>query len=328
MKQIRAGTILSTLAVLAPVAATAIGHAADVYPTKPIRMIVAFNAGGATDIIARIVSQRLSEGLGQSVVVDNRPGATGIIGTDAVAKSAPDGYTLLMVTAGTHAINASLFKDLPYDPVKDFVHIHFTATAPNVLIVNPAVPATDVRSLIKLAKEKPGQLSYGSAGSGSTLHLSGELFEAMAGVDLTHIPYKGSAPAMTDLLGGRLSMMFDSISSAVPRIKSDKVRALGVTGSKRSIALPEVPTIAESGVPGYEATAWFGVVAAANTPTEIVARLNAELNKALAHPEVREKLLALGTEPVGGTPGAFASHVGSEVAKWRKVVVDANIKAE
>jgi tripartite-type tricarboxylate transporter receptor subunit TctC len=306
----------------------ALARAADPYPTKPIKMIVAFSAGGATDVIARIVSQKLSESLGQSVVVDNRPGATGIIGTDIVAKSPADGYTLLMVTAGTHAINASLFKDLPYDPVKDFVHINFTATAPNVLIVNNSVPANDVKSLIKLAKDKPGTLTYGSAGSGSTLHLSGELFETMAVVDLTHIPYKGGAPAMTDLLGERLTMMFDSISSAVPRIKTGKVRALGVTSAKRSVALPDVPTIAEAGVPGYDSTAWFGVVAAANTPKEIVNKLNAEINKVLANPEVREKLYGLGTEPAGGTPEQFSAHVKSEVEKWRKVVVDSNVKPD
>lgn len=328
MFQIRQTAIALTLAILANLAIPIGGHAAEPYPSKPIKMIVAFNAGGATDIIARIVGQKLSESLGQSVVVDNRPGATGIIGSEMVAKSAPDGYTLLMVTAGTHAINSSLFKDLPYDPVKDFVHINFTATAPNVLIVNNSVPVNNVKALIKLAKEKPGQLTFGSAGSGSTLHLSGELFKSMASVDITHVPYKGSAPAMTDLLGERLTMMFDSISSAVPRIKAGKVRPLAVTSGKRSAAMPDVPTIAEAGVPDYEATAWFGVVAAANTPKEIVAKLNAEINKALTSADVKEKLFSLGTEPVGGTPEQFTAHVKSEVAKWRKVVKDSGVKVD
>jgi len=328
MIQTRKTAIALTLAIVTIWAAPIGGHAADPYPSKPIKMIVAFNAGGATDIIARIVSQKLSEGLGQSVVVDNRPGATGIVGTEMVAKSAPDGYTLLMVTAGTHAINASLFKNLPYDPVKDFVHINFTATAPNVLIVNNSVPANSVKDLIKLAKEKPGQLTFGSAGSGSTLHLSGELFKSMAGVDITHVPYKGGAPAMTDMLGERLTMMFDSISQAVPHIKAGKVRALAVTSAKRSESLPNVPTIAEAGVPGYESTAWFGVVAAASTPKEIVTKLNIEINKALADPEVKEKLLALGTEPVGGTPEQFTAHVTAEVVKWAKVVEASGAKAD
>ena len=303
-------------------------HAADAYPSKPIKMIVAFNAGGATDIIARIVSQKLSDSLGQSVVVDNRPGATGIVGTEMVAKSPPDGYTMLMVTAGTHAINASLFKNLPYDPVKDFVHINWTAVAPNVLIVNNSVPATNVQELIRLAKEKPGQLTFGSAGSGSTLHLSGEEFKYMAGINITHVPYKGGAPAMTDLLGGRLTMMFDSISQAVPHIKAGKVRALGVTSAKRVPALPDVPTIAEAGVAGYNSNAWFGVVAAANTPKDIVAKLNAEINKALTDPEVKEKLISLGTEPVGGTPDQFTAHVKAEVVKWAKIVEVSGAKVD
>jgi len=320
--------LFTALVVVAFSAGPQWGFAQDAYPSKPIKMVVAFNAGGATDIIARIVSQKVSEGLGQSIIVENKPGATGIVGTDMVAKSEPDGYTLEMVTAGTHAINASLFSKLPYDPVKDFVHITLVATAPNVLIVNNSVPVKNVQELIKLAKEKPGELTFGSAGSGSTLHLSGELFKSMAGVNITHVPYKGGAPAMTDLLGERITMMFDSISQAVPHIKAGKVRALAVTSAKRSQALPDVPTIAESGVPGYEAIAWFGVVAAANTPQPIVAKLNAEINKALADPEVVKKLNELGTEPVGGTPEQFTAHVKSEVAKWKKVVEASGAKVD
>jgi tripartite-type tricarboxylate transporter receptor subunit TctC len=328
MTLIRLKIFVFALAILANLAIPIGANAADPYPTKPIKMIVGFNAGGATDIIARIVSQKLSESLGQVIVVENRPGATGIIGSEVVAKSPPDGYTLLMVTAGTHAINSSLYKDLPYDPVKDFVHINFIATAPNILIVNNSVPARNVKELINLAKGKPGQLTFASAGSGSTIHLSGEMFKSMANVDLTHIPYKGSSQAMTDLLGERVTMMFDSISSAVPRIKTNKVQPLAVTSAKRSLALPDVPTIAEAGVPGYESTAWFGVVAAANTPKEIVTKLNVEMNKVLAIPEVRERLLALGTEPVGGTPEQFTAHIKSEVIKWKKVIEDSGIKPD
>jgi len=328
MTLIRLKIFVFALAILANLAIPIGANAADPYPTKPIKMIVGFNAGGATDIIARIVSQKLSESLGQVIMVENRPGATGIIGSEVVAKSPPDGYTLLMVTAGTHAINSSLYKDLPYDPVKDFVHINFIATAPNILIVNNSVPARNVKELINLAKGKPGQLTFASAGSGSTIHLSGEMFKSMANVDLTHIPYKGSSQAMTDLLGERVTMMFDSISSAVPRIKTNKVQPLAVTSAKRSLALPDVPTIAEAGVPGYESTAWFGVVAAANTPKEIVTKLNVEMNKVLAIPEVRERLLALGTEPVGGTPEQFTAHIKSEVIKWKKVIEDSGIKPD
>ncbi|MDI6870813.1 MAG: tripartite tricarboxylate transporter substrate binding protein [Bacillota bacterium] len=318
----RAFRIPVAVVVLAVVvlSVTGVGLAKDDYPAKPVRMIVAFSPGGATDIIARIVSQKLSERLGQPVVVENKPGATGIIGTEMVAKSPADGYTLLMVTAGTHAINASLYSKLPYDPVKDFTHVVWVANAPNVLVVNASNPINSVKELIEAAKKKPGQLTFGSAGSGSTLHLAGELFKSMAGVDIVHVPYKGGAPAMTDLLGGQIAMMFDSISQAVPHINAGKLKALGVTSATRSLALPNIPTIAEAGVPGYEAMAWFGVVAPAKLPKPILDKLNKEINVVLQLPEVVDRLRELGTEPVGGSPAKFTAHVEAEVAKWAKVV--------
>jgi tripartite-type tricarboxylate transporter receptor subunit TctC len=290
--------------------------------------VVGFTAGGATDILARVIGQKLSEGLGQPVIVDNRPGATGIIATEHVAKSAPDGYTLLHVTAGTHAINASLYKKLPYDPVKDFTHVIMTGSAPNILVVHPSFPGKTVKELIDLAKAKPGQLTFGSAGTGSTLHLSGELFKAMAGVDIVHVPYKGGAPAMTDLLGGRLTMIFDSISQATAHIKAGKIRPLAVTTAKRVPAFPDVPTIAEAGVPGYEATAWFGIVGPAHIPPDILKRLNSELDKILKMREVKDKFEELGTETVGGTPEQFTAHIKKEVAKWAKVVEFSGAKVD
>src|SRR5271166_4588940 len=246
--------------VLAVIAA---GAGAQTYPTKPIRLVVPFPAGGTTDILAREVGQRLSVSLGQSVIVDNRPGAAGNIGSELVAKSAPDGYTLLMATVGTHAINPSLYARMPYDHVKDFTPVVLVAGVPNVLEVTPSLPVYTVADLIKLAKEKPGQINFASSGSGTSIHLSGELFKTMAGVDMTHVPYKGSAAAITDLIGGQVQVMFDNLPSSLPQIKAGKLRAIAVTSAQRAPALPDVPTIAESGLPGFEATSWFGVVAPA-----------------------------------------------------------------
>jgi tripartite-type tricarboxylate transporter receptor subunit TctC len=250
-------------ALVAVVAACA---SAQTYPTRPIRLVVPFPAGGTTDILAREVGDRLSRSFGQSVVVDNRPGAGGNIGSDLVAKSAPDGYTLLMGTVGTHAINPSLYTRMPYDHVKDFVPIILVAGVPNVLEVTPSLPVNSVADLIKLAKEKPGQLNFASSGNGTSIHLSGELFKTMAGVDMTHVPYKGSAPALTDLMGGQVQLMFDNLPSSLQQIKAGKLRAIAVTSAQRAPALPNVPTIAESGLPGFEASSWFGLLAPAGTP--------------------------------------------------------------
>jgi tripartite-type tricarboxylate transporter receptor subunit TctC len=305
------------LVVLAVIAATA---GAQVYPTKPIRLVVPFPPGGTTDILAREVGQRLSLSLGQSVVVDNRPGAAGNIGSELVAKSAPDGYTLLMATVGTHAINPSLYAKLPYDHVKDFAPVILVASVPNVLEVTPSLPVYSVADLIKLAKEKPGQINFASSGSGTSIHLSGELFKTMAGVDMTHVPYKGSAPALADLIGGQVQVMFDNLPSSLPQIKAGKLRAIAVTSAERAPALPNVPTIAESGLPGFEATSWFGLVAPAGTPPAIVVRINTDVNQWLQSSEAKEKLLAQGAVAAGGTPEQFAAYIHAETEKWARVV--------
>jgi tripartite-type tricarboxylate transporter receptor subunit TctC len=298
------------------------------YPSKPIRLVVPFAAGGATDVLARLVGERLTASLGQQVVVDNRPGAGGNIGSDLVARAEPDGYTILMGAVGTHAINPSLYPKMPYDPVKDFAPVTLVASVPNVLVVNPEVPANSVQELIDLAKAKPGELNFASSGNGTSIHLSGELFKAMTGTDIVHVPYKGSGPAVTDLLGGQVQMMFDNMPSSLPHVKAGKLRALGVTSAKRSPALPEVPTIAEAGVPGYDATSWFGILAPAGTPEPVVMRLQGAIVQALGEPEMRQRMADLGAEPVGDTPAEFGQFIAAELAKWAKVVNDAGVKLE
>ncbi len=298
------------------------------YPTKPIRLVVPFPPGGATDILARNVAQKLTEAWGQQVIVDNRPGAGGNIGSELVAKSAPDGYTLVMGTVGTHAINASLYAKMPYDHVKDFVPVILVAGVPNVLVVNPSVPVNSVAELIAYAKANPGKLNFASSGNGTSIHLSGELFKVMAGVQITHIPYKGSAPALQDLLGGQVQLMFDNLPPSLPLIKAGKLRALAVTSATRAAALPDVPTMAEAGLPGFEASSWFGVLAPAGTPPAIVAKLNAEIGKWLASPDAKEKLLAQGANAAGGTPEDFAKHIQAETAKWAKVVKESGAKVD
>jgi tripartite-type tricarboxylate transporter receptor subunit TctC len=312
----------SVLAVLAA------GGQAQTYPTHPIRLVVPFPAGGTTDILAREVGQKLSVSLGQSVVIDNRPGAAGNIGSDLVAKSAPDGYTLLMCTVSTHAINPNLYAKLPYDHLKDFVPVVLVASVPNVLEVTPALPVNSVADLIRLAKEKPGQINFASSGSGTSIHLSGELFKTQAGVDMTHVPYKGSAPALTDLIGGQVQVMFDNLPSSLPQIKAGKLRAIAVTSAQRAPALPDIPTIAESGLPGFEATSWFGIVAPTGTPPAIIARINADVNQWLQSPEAREKLLAQGALAAGGTPEQFAAYIRAETEKWAKVVKASGAKVD
>jgi tripartite-type tricarboxylate transporter receptor subunit TctC len=319
---------LQRFVLAALVAVSAVYASAQPYPNKPIRLVVPFPAAGTTDILAREVGQRLTETLGQPVVIDNRPGAAGNLGTEIVAKSPADGYTLLMCTVSTHAINPGLYSKLNFDHIKDFAPVILVARVPNVLEVNPGVPVNTVADLIKLAKEKPGQLNFASSGSGTSIHLSGELFKTMTGVDMVHVPYKGSAPALADLIGGQVQLMFDNLPSSLQMIKAGKLRAVAVTSADRAPALPNVPTIAESGVPGFEATSWFGVVAPAGTPPEIVNRLNAEIDKWLKSPEAKEKLLAQGAAAAGGTPEQFAAYIRSETDKWAKVIKASGAKVD
>ena len=310
------------------VAAIACCASAQTYPAKPIRLVVPFPPGGTTDILARDVGQKLTEAWGQPVVVDNRPGAAGNVGSDIVAKSAPDGYTLEMCTVSTHAINPSLYSNIPYDHIKDFAPVILVARVPNVLEVNPGVPVYTVADLIKLAKEKPGQLNFASSGSGTSIHLSGELFKTMTGVSMVHVPYKGSAPAITDLMGGQVQLMFDNLPSSLQQIKAGKLRAIAVTSAQRSPALPDTPTIVESGVPGFEATSWFGVLAPAGTPPAIISKLNAEIDKWLQSAPGKAQLLEQGALPAGGTPEQFAAYIRAETEKWAKVVKASGAKVD
>jgi tripartite-type tricarboxylate transporter receptor subunit TctC len=306
-----------------------VGNAnAQTYPTKPIRMVVPFPPGGTTDILGRVAAQKLSEALGQQVIVDNRPGAGGNIGTEAVAKSPPDGYTLLTDPGSTLTINPSLFAKLPFDPLKDFAPITILAAVPNLLVVHPSLPVRNVKELIALAKSKPGQLNYASSGAGQSTHLSMELFKSMAKVNMIHVPYKGSSPAITDLLGGHVLLMFDNMPSALPHAKAGKLRGIAVSTAKRSPVTPDVPTVAESGLPGFEVSVWFAVLAPATTPREIVDRLNGILVKALHAPDVRERLSSQGAEPIGDTPADFTAVMKRDLVKWAKVVKDADIKLD
>lgn len=293
---------------------------AEVYPSKPIRIVAPFPPGGPADILSRIIGHKLSQSWGQQVIVDNRPGAGGNIGADLVAKAAPDGYTLLLGFVGTHAINASLYAKMPYDNVKDFEPVSQVAAVTIVLVVHPSVPASSIKELIALAKSKPGQLTFGSPGNGTPQHLAGQLFNTMAGVDMLHVPYKGAVPALTDLLGGQVSMIFSSMPPALPLVKTGKLRALGVTSATRSPAAPDISTISESGIPGYEVKNWYGIFAPRGTPKEIVSKLNAEIVKILNMPDVKESLAVQGAEPVSGTPEQFAAYIKEETEKWAKIV--------
>ena len=293
---------------------------AQAYPSKPVTIVVPFAAGGTTDILARIIGQALTAELGQSVVVDNRAGAGGNIGGQAAAKATPDGHTLFMGTVGTHAINASLYKKMPFDPVKDFAPLTRVANVPNLLVANPAQPYKSVKDLIAYAKANPGKVNFGSSGNGSSIHLSGELFKSLAKVDMQHVPYKGSAPAVTDLLGNQIGIMFDNMPSAIQHVRSGKLVPLAVTTAKRSPELPSVPTIAEAGVLGYEATSWFGMFAPAGTPAPVLAKLNAAIVKVLAQPDVKKKINEQGAEVYSETPEQFAAFIQAESVKWGKVV--------
>jgi tripartite-type tricarboxylate transporter receptor subunit TctC len=312
-----------TLALAATFAAgsfTALPAAAQAYPTKPITIVVPFAAGGTTDILARVIGEALKKELGQPVVIDNRAGAGGNIGAALAAKAVPDGHTLFMGTVGTHAINAALYKKLSFDPVKDFAPLTRVAMVPNLLVANPARPYKTVKELVAYAKSKPGQVTFGSSGNGSSIHLSGELFNSLAKVDMIHVPYKGSAPAVTDLVGGQIDIMFDNMPSAIQHVRNGRLRAIAVTTAKRSPELPDVPTIAEAGVPGYEATSWFGMFAPAATSAPVVAKLNAALVKVLADADVKKKLAEQGAEPYSEKPEQFAEFIRKESAKWSQVV--------
>ncbi len=302
--------------------------AAQSYPTRPIKLMVPFPPAGSTDISARAVAGKLGERLGQPVVIENRPGAGGNIGTDVVAKAAPDGYTLVVGTVGTHAINASLYSKMPYDHVKDFAPVILLSSTPNVLVVNPSLPVNSVRDVINLAKSRPGELTFASSGSGTSIHLSGELFRSMAGLQMTHIPYKGSGPMQIDLMSGQVNMSFDNLSAAMTQIKAGRLKALAVTGAARSPMLPDLPTVAEAGLPGYEATSWNGVFAPAGTPKEIIDKLNRELNAILQSPDTRKFFAEQGGEAGGGTPEQLGAFVRSETTKWSKVVKDSGAKVD
>jgi tripartite-type tricarboxylate transporter receptor subunit TctC len=314
---------ISTTLSLAPQAAFA-----QPYPSKPIRLIVPFPPGGATDIIGRTLAQKLSTQLGQTVIVDNKPGAGGTLGSAEAAKAAPDGYTLLLATTSTHSIAPSLYKNIAYSADKDFAPISEVATATNVLIVTPNLAAKDVAELVLLAKAKPDSLNYASSGNGTVVHLQSELFKQVAGVQLTHVPYKGTALAIPDLIGGQTHLMFDSIVSALPHIKGAKVRALAVTSTKRTALLPDVPTVIESGLPGYDVNTYFGLFAPSGTPRDIVLRLQKEAAAAVLSAEVRERFASQGAEAVGGTPEALSALIKSESVKWKRVIDAGQIKVD
>ena len=301
--------------------------AQSAYPNKPIRMIVPYPPGGPTDVLGRIVAQKLSESLGQQLVVENRPGASGMIGSEIVAKAAPDGYTLL-TNASIHVINPSLYPKMSFDALRDFAPVSLIAQVPLILVVNPALPAKSVPELIALGKAQPNLLNFGSSGNAAAPHLAGESFKIATGVRMQHVPYKGSAPALTDLIGGQVQLIFDSMPSAMPHVKSGKIRALAVTTAKRSPTVPDLPTIAESGAPGFDISTWYGVWAPVGTPKDIVNKVAAEMAKALQQPAVRERLAALGAEPVGNTPEEFAAYCQSELAKWSKIVRESGAKAD
>lgn len=307
------------LSLAAVLVAISCGAFAQSYPAKPIRIIVPFPPGAFNDTLGRIIAQKFTDGGFGQAYVDNRAGAGSTLGSDIAAKSPPDGHTLLEI-AVPFAVNATLYTKLPYNTERDFTPVIFAGSTPNVLVVHPSVPVTSIATLIALAKAKPAQLTYASTGSGTSNHMSMELFKMMTNTDIVHVPYKGSAPALTDLMGGHVMMIFDNTPNVVPHIKTNRMRAIAVTSLKRSSFVPGVPTVDESGVPGYEVLVWFGVVAPAAVPREIIAKLNGEINKILLMPDVRERFLAGGVEPVGGTPEKFGEHLKVEIAKWGKVV--------
>ena len=307
-----------SLIILIAGASTAV-HAQS-YPSKPIRMIVPFTPGGSTDVIARVIAQKIGETMGVQVIIDNRPGAGGNIGVELTAKSPPDGYTLVMGHIGTMAVNPTLYKRLPYDPLRDFAPVALVALVPNLLAVHPALPVKNVKELIALARANPGKLNYGSSGAGGTPYLAVEYFKLAAKLDITHVPYKGAAPMAADLAGGQVEMTITGIPSLLPFVKANRVRVLAVTTAQRIAFMPQVPTVAEAALPGFEAISWYGVLAPIATPKDIVARLNSEIVKAVANPDTAERLAAEGANPSAGTPEQFGNFIRSEIVRWGKVI--------
>ena len=324
----RSGAAALHLACIAAAAATLASSAfAQSYPAKPIRLVVPYAPGGGVDIIARATAQELAKRLGQQIIVDNRTGAGGNIGSDTVAKAPPDGYTLLMASPA-NTINSSLYANMPYDPLRDLIPIALIGSVPSVMVANPSLPVRDIKQLIALAKARPGALTYGSGGSGSTEHLAGEMFKSFAGVDLLHVPYKGGAQVMIDLMGGQVALMFSNQLGVLPHIKAGKLKALGVASAGRSTALPEVPTFAEAGFPAFTVSVWWGVMGPAAMPKEIVTQLNREIVAGLASPEMKERLQTMSAQPIGGTPEQFAAFFAAETKRWAPIVKASGAKAE
>jgi tripartite-type tricarboxylate transporter receptor subunit TctC len=318
--------LLTTLVLL--LAANLCAAQPAAFPAKPVRFVIGFTPGGPSDILARALGQKLAERRGQQVVIENRPGAGGNLAAEAVAKSAPDGYTWLLGNNSILATNQSLYRKLPYDPAKDFAPVALVAVQPNILVVHPEVPANSVSELVSYLKNNPGKLNYASSGAGAAAHLAAELFKTMAGVDMVHVPYKGAQPALTDLIAGQVQLMFATSASVIPYVKAGRLRALAVTTAKRSPSVPELPTVSEAGLAGFEATTWHGVVVPAATPAPLVQRLNQELNSVLNEKDLRERLAALGAEVTTGTPRDFADYIAREIPKWTKVVKDSGARAD
>ena len=328
MNPLRRYTSLALLLMFGAAASAPSLAQSSSYPNKPIRIIVPFAVGGIADTFGRVIGIKLTEAWGQPVIIENKTGAGGNIGAEVVAKSPPDGYTLVIGNNGTHAVNVNLFKSIPFDPIKDFVPIAHIMEAEGLLVVNPSIKATSVREVIEMARAQPGKLSYASGGLGTTSHLAGELFKSTAKVDIVHVPYKGNSPAIADLLSGQTQMSFATMPTVLPHVKAGKLRAIASIGLARTVALPDVPTVAESGLPGFEVSNWIGLFAPAGTPPEIVSKLNSEVQKIMRSPDVQKRLEAEGARFIPTTPGEFAAFQKDELIKWAKIIKDANIKAE
>ena len=320
---------MKTIALVLPLAlATTLPAQAQTYPTKPVRIVVTIGPGSAGDLLSRLLAEPLAKGLGQSVIVDNRPGAGGNLAASIVAKSPPDGYNLFLTTISTHGINPTLYRELPFDPIRDFAPITLSATSPNVLVVHPSLPASNVKQLIAFAKQRPGEITYSSGGTGTSQHMSGALFDLMAGIRTSHVPYKATPQSVTAVMSGEVVMSFASVSVAQPSVRAGKLRGLGVTSGKRVSAWPHMPTIAETGLPGFDVAAWFGYSATGGTPTAVVQRLNSELRKAQNDPTVRSRLNEQGMEVLESSPEEFSRYIRDEITKWGKVVKAAGARAD